>query len=95
MNPNNAIQFAKLVEAAYTVAPNDLSQPAVGTKIPDAFDPFKRNYTIASKIYGNDLATDVNSGRGQSKVSFGYVLQDDGGNVVVAIRGTEEIWEWL
>ena len=49
-----------------------------------------------TSIYANDLATDLNPERGNRKVSIGLVCQADGtGDVVIAIRGTEGILEWI
>jgi hypothetical protein len=95
MDPNKAFEYGKLVEAAYAVPTNDLSKPPAGATLDPQYDPYGRNYAILSKIYGNDLSTDLNPGRGSTAVSYGFVLQDDGGNVVVSLRGTEGIWEWL
>ena len=53
------------------------------------------NYEVVTTFYGNDLATDINPGRALDIVSFGFVAQDPAGNVVVAIRGTEGILEWV
>jgi hypothetical protein len=47
-------------------------------------------------IYANDLATDMNPTRGVDLVSIGLILQAAGsGDVVIAIRGTEGILEWI
>ncbi len=94
MDPNSAIQFGQLVAAAYAVAPGDLGQAAGGT-IPASFDPYGKNYSIITTIYSNDLATDMNPDRNKDIVSFGYVVQDKNGNVVIVIRGTAGIWEWV
>jgi hypothetical protein len=53
------------------------------------------NYTVVTTIYANDLATDINPSRGDDEVSIGLICQDQGGNVVIAIRGTEGILEWI
>jgi len=87
LNPDLAIEYGQLVQAAY-------ANPA-GPNIPALYDPLGRNYVIAGTIYGNDLATDINPLRAQTIVPFGFVLQDAQNNVVIAIRGTEGIWEWL
>ena len=53
-------------------------------------------YTVVTTIYANDLATDMNPGRGNDQVSIGLVCQANGtGDVVIAIRGTEGIDEWI
>lgn len=91
---DETIQFAQLVQAAYAVAANDLTQ-RTGQTIANKFDPLGRNYEIITSIYGNDLATDANRARGAQTVSYGFVAQDASGGVVLALRGTEGILEWL
>jgi hypothetical protein len=52
------------------------------------------NDTVVTTVYANDLATDMDASR--DDVSIGLVCQaDTTGDVVVAIRGTQEIWEWI
>src|SRR5271166_275080 len=82
MDVNEAIKYGLLVQAAYAVPPASLTA-ASGNKIPSQYDPFNLNYTVVASIYGNDLATDLNPTRGDDIVSFGYVLQDQSGNVVI------------
>jgi hypothetical protein len=82
MDWNKAIQFAQLVNAAY----DDFAGKAAITP----------GYDVVATIYANDLATDRNPGRGQTRVKMGLILQTQtGGDVVVAIRGTEGIKEWV
>jgi hypothetical protein len=91
MDINTAIGFAQLIEAAYAVPPDDLSNRA-GTTI----NPGGTSYTVVTTVYANDLATDMNPERGDRIVSIGFVLQAAGtGNLVVAIRGTQGILEWV
>ncbi len=91
MDLNQAIQLAQLVNAAYAILPGNLAN-AAGT-------PLKAGntaYTVVTTIYANDLATDMNPGRGNDEVSIGFVCQVNGtGDVVIAIRGTEGIQEWI
>src|SRR5271156_4045681 len=94
MDVNEAIQYGQLVQAAYAVATNDLTQRAGGS-IDAQYDPLGRQYKIITTVYGNDLVTDLNVSRGNNIVSYGYVLQDQANNVVIAIRGTEGIVEWM
>ncbi len=89
-----AILFGELVKAAEDVNPSDLTN-AQGRVIPVSYGTAGGNYTVVSTFYGNDLATDLNPGRATQIVSFGLILKGPGGDVVVAIRGTEEIWEWI
>lgn len=94
MDPNKAIQFGQLVQAAYAIPPSDLSNRA-GMSVDTAFDPLGLGYQIITTIFGCDLATDMNPNRGNNLVSFGYVLQDKNNDVVISVRGTEGIWEWI
>jgi len=85
-----AIQYALCVNAAYDIAPGDLTNRAgqmmaIGST----------NYNVVATVYGNDLATDINPDRANLIVSFGLILQAPAGDVVIAIRGTEGIWEWV
>lgn len=91
MDMNKAIEFAQLVAAAYAIPPGKLTNSAG-----QAVTAGGRTYTIVTTIYANDLATDMNPGRGNDVVSIGFVCQVDGtGDVVIAIRGTEGILEWI
>ena len=91
---NEAIQLGQILQAAYEVPAEYLAQRA-GEAIPSQYDPLNRGYKILSTIYGNDLITDWNPSRGANIVSYGYVMQDEGRNLVIAIRGTEGIAEWM
>jgi Lipase (class 3) len=91
MDLNQAIQFGQLVNAAYAIAPDDLTNSAGNPVTAGGVA-----YTVVTTIYANDLATDVNPGRGNDQVSIGLILQANGaGDVVIAIRGTEAIQEWI
>lgn len=84
-----AIQFGQLVGEASKTAPDDLTNRA-GT----AFSVGSTNYTVVTTVYANDLATDMDTSR--DNVSIGLICQaDTTGDVVVAIRGTQGIWEWI
>jgi Lipase (class 3) len=89
-----AIQFAQLVNAAYAIPPDDLTN-AAGKAINVTYGPSNLKYQVATTIYACDLATDMNPNRGASRVSIGLVLQADSGEVVVALRGTEGVMEWI
>src|SRR5208282_1051090 len=91
-----AIQYALLVKAAEDVPP-DQTVYKLGDSIPIAYDAINVTYSVVTTIYGNDLATDisVSQARPIGIVSFGVVVQDPAGNAVVAIRGTDGIFEWL
>jgi hypothetical protein len=94
LDPNKAIQFGQLVQAAYAVPPSSTVNGA-GTTISAAYDPFGMNYKVVTSVFGSDLKTDINPARGSDTVSFGFVLQATNGDVVICIRGTEGIWEWI
>ncbi len=91
MDLNQAIQFAQLVNAAYAIPPTDLTNSAGNALVVGGIA-----YTVVTTIYANDLATDVNPSRGNDLVSIGLICQADAsGDVVIAIRGTEGIMEWV
>jgi Lipase (class 3) len=91
MDLKTVIQFARLVNAAYAVVPANTTN-AAGTNLSVG----GTNYTVVNTIFCNDLGTDINPLRGNNIVSIGLVLQDTGtGDVVLAVRGTEGIMEWV
>lgn len=91
MDINQAIKFAQLVNAAYAVSPGSTAN-AAGQSI----SANGTTYTVVTTIYANDLSTDLNPLRGTQIVSIGLVLQAVGaGDIVIAIRGTEGIMEWV
>jgi hypothetical protein len=93
-DPNVAIQYGILVKDAEAVPPaQTVYNP--GAVINVTYGAINVNYEVVTTFYGNDLATDINPGRALDIVSFGFVAQDPAGNVVVAIRGTEGIKEWV
>lgn len=94
-NPTTAIQYGTLAQLAYAIAPNQAAYPA-GTRLSVTYGSVLNvNYMVVAPVYGNDLATDANPERQNRIVSFGFVAQDDAGNAVVSIRGTEGILEWV
>jgi hypothetical protein len=95
MDLNRAIQFGQLVEAAYSPAPEDLANRK-GQVIQAGLISGGNNFEVVTTVYANDLATDVNPLRANKVVSIGLVLQASRtGDVVVALRGTEGIVEWI
>jgi hypothetical protein len=87
----DAIHYAKLVEVAEGVLPDQvcdlmLTVPLHG--VPTC-------YTVLANIFANDLATRRNERRSELIVSIGYIAQDETGNVVIAIRGTHGVHEWI
>jgi len=86
MDLPTAIQLGQFVNAAYS--------PSSTT--PLTYAP-PLGYQVVQPIYGNDLATDISSGPDDA-VPFGFIAQSPAGvapQIVVAIRGTEGIWEWV
>jgi hypothetical protein len=81
---NKAITLGQLIQAAY----------ASGTTIPPAYVmPAGLGYALRDVIYGNDLATDI--GGLKSIVPFGFTATTPTNDLVVVIRGTQGIWEWV
>jgi len=89
MDLNQAILYAQLVNAAYAVDPTDVTNHA-GQNI----NVGAVSYQVVTSIFANDLATDMNPEGGKSRVSVGLIFQV-AGDVVIAIRGTEGIQEWV
>ncbi|HWY58278.1 MAG TPA: lipase family protein [Terriglobales bacterium] len=94
MDLKRAIQFGLLVKAAENIPPANIAN-AAGQTLPATYDPDDIGYKIVSTIIGNDLATNINPERGHQIVSFGFILQAPNHDVVIAIRGTAGIWEWV
>jgi hypothetical protein len=91
LDVTKAIEFGQLVNATYATSPSDLTN-ATG----QALSAGGVDYTVVTTIYANDLATDMNPSRGDDEVSIGLICQvDQTGEVVIAIRGTEGILEWI
>lgn len=86
-----AIHYARLVKAAADIAPDAVC----GTSVTVPLQGVPISYAVLANIFANDLATESNDARKELVVSIGYVAQDDAGNVVIAIRGTHGIHEWL
>lgn len=91
MDINQAIKFAQLVNAAYSLDPN--------TTLSLAGQPISAGgttYTIVTTVFANDLATEISPNRVAVIVPIGLVLQVTGGtDIVIAIRGTEGVYEWI
>ncbi len=85
---NEALKYAQLVQVAYSAAPQgELDQAAK-----DAMAAL--GYTYIQSVYANDLATDINPNGGHDWVSFGFIA-GSAAELVISIRGTEGINEWL
>src|SRR5271155_1587749 len=95
MDINAAIQYAQLVNTAYAIPTNDLTNSAGQVKQSN-YGGAVVSYDVVTTIYANDLSTDMNPHRDDDIVSIGLILQAQGaGDVVIAIRGTEGILEWI
>ena len=70
MDWNKAIEFAQLVNAAYAIPPDNLANSAGKALIAG-----NTAYTVVTTIYANDLATDINPGRGNKEVSIGFICR--------------------
>src|SRR5262249_41969334 len=95
MDLNQAIKFGQLVNAVYAIPPNDLANKA-GQVLNAGLGAANTPFEVVTSIYANDLATDINPLRATIQVSIGLVLQAPAtGDAVIAIRGTEGIFEWI
>jgi predicted lipase len=83
-----AIHYAHLVTIAYSVAPNAVYTDAIKATINQT------GYTLIDTLYGNELATDVSPHLGET-VTYGYMARSASGELLIAIRGTQTIDEWL
>jgi len=91
MDLNQAILYAQAVNAAYAIDPADVTNHA-----DEIIQVGAVNYQVVTSVFANDLATDMNPDRGKARVSIGLILQAaTAGDVVVAVRGTEGIQEWI
>lgn len=94
MDLNSAIQFGQLINAAYAVPPDNLTNRK-GEILQAGLFGGGSPFDVIATIYANDLATDMDPLRGNQVVSIGLVLQATTGAAVIALRGTEGIMEWL
>ena len=91
MDVSKAIEFAQLLYAASVIPPDNVTNSA-GTSVTAGGTA----YTVVTTIYANDLATDMNPNRTNNIVSIGLIYEaEQTGDVVVAIRGTDGILEWV
>jgi hypothetical protein len=91
MNLPRALELAQVLAAAIAIPPSDLVNRA-GTVIKVGATDFN----VITTIYASDLATDMNPDRGLAEVSIGLIVQAaNTGDVVIAIRGTQGILEWI
>jgi len=84
MDLQNALRLGQFATAAYNPLPtNPVSYPV------------PLGYQQVQVLYGNDLATDINAVK--DIVPFGFIARSPApaNDFVVAIRGTESIWEWM
>jgi len=88
INWNTAIQYALLVKIAESVNPT-------GAYGPDEIGAIKNvGYAFLQTLYGDDLATDIDSHLGDV-VTFGFLAVSAAGELVAVVRGTDTILEWL
>ena len=91
MDLTQAILYGQLINAAYAILPGATTNAAGQVITVGA-----ASYQVVTSIYANDLATDMNPDRGKARVCIGLILQaTSAGDVVIAIRGTEGIDEWI
>jgi pimeloyl-ACP methyl ester carboxylesterase len=78
-----AVDLGGLVQCAYDM--NNLPDP---TKV-TLSDP---DYSLVNVVYGNNVLVDVDG-----FVSFGFIAQSSAApySLVVSIRGTEDMWDWI
>src|SRR5580704_10144775 len=88
INWNTAIQYATLVKIAESVNPSG----SYGT--PEINQISAAGYTFLQTLYGDDLATDIDSHLGDV-VTFGFLAVSSAKELVAIIRGTDSILEWL
>ena len=91
MDWSTAIHYALLVKAAEQIVPTTGCPPDL--LIGESGDTTR--YTVLGTLYANDLATDASRGAACLTVSIGFIAQSEAGDVVIAIRGTHGIHEWL
>jgi hypothetical protein len=104
MNVNTAITAALFVEFVYNKwngAPNQVTD-LNGLEVTNiAGQPIcaGKTYKVTRTIYSNDVATDLNPDRpiteGYKTIGILAVNTVDPTDVVIAIRGTENVWEWI
>ena len=85
MDIQKALKLGQFVSAAYNPVSTNPAKYAL---------PF--NYQVVQVLYCNDLATDINAVK--AVVPFGFIAQSPppaATDFVVAVRGTESIWEWM
>jgi len=85
---NTAIQYGDLVGIAESVDPK-------GSYGQSEMDQIKTaGYAFLQTLYGDDLATDIDSHLGDV-VTFGFLGISPTNELVAAIRGTDTILEWM
>jgi hypothetical protein len=86
-----AIHYARLVQAAKNVLPTQACTPSLTEPLRGV--PVR--YNVLATVFANDLATRRNEARRELIVSIGFIAQDEDGHVVIALRGTRGIHEWI
>src|SRR5271166_5039753 len=83
-----AIQYAELVNIAYSVAPHGTYGQSQTDQITAA------GYAFLQTVYGDDLATDVDPHL-DDVVTFGFLAVSAAKELVAVIRGTDSLLDWL
>lgn len=84
---NSAVNYAKLVALAEGIDPGGDDNQLINAIT-------ALGYKYLDTLYGNELATDINPHAGEI-VSFGFLALSPTNELVVSIRGTSTIWEWI
>jgi len=88
INWNTALQYANLIQLAYSILPTN-DENALTTQLAPL------GYDYLQTIYANELATDIDPHIGEI-VSFGFLAVSKTTKELIAIiRGTETIAEWM
>jgi hypothetical protein len=88
---HNALGYAHLVDAASQQEDGAVNAEPIRAFFGDA----ERSYRVLAAIQVNDLASDLNPQRHEAIVPIGLVAQHLDGELVIALRGTRGIHEWL
>lgn len=85
---NAALKYARLVKLAESVRPEGGYGPRQIAALQDL------DYKFVAAIYGSDLATNVHP-NAADVVTFGFIALSTDDELLVAIRGTDTLLEWV